>query len=97
MSNFLILNPIGLLYKIMHIIIIFNPKAMKFGRLVSVILCGHICNVGYIYENIHIFLSNDNIWNYWNLNSPISQTQLDIGCKFSGFSRLISCYQVIED
>ena len=34
MSNFLILDPTGLLYKIMHVIIIFNPKAMKFGRLV---------------------------------------------------------------
>ena len=34
MSSFLIFFPIELLYKIMHIIIIFNPKAMKFGRLV---------------------------------------------------------------
>ena len=33
------------------------------------------------------FLSNDHIWNYENLNSPISQPQLDIVFKFSGFSR----------
>ena len=35
MSNWLILYPTGLLYEIMYIIIIFNPKAMKFGRIVS--------------------------------------------------------------
>ena len=34
MNIFFMLYPTGLLYKIMHIIIIFNPKAMKFGRLV---------------------------------------------------------------
>ena len=46
MSNFFIPYPTGLLYKIMHIIIIFNPKDMKFGRLVPgylsvILLLGH--------------------------------------------------------
>ena len=34
MSNFLILYPTGFLSKIMHIIVSFNPKAIKFGRRV---------------------------------------------------------------
>ena len=34
MCMFFILYPPGLVYKIMHIIIIYNPKAMIFGRLV---------------------------------------------------------------
>ena len=44
----------------------------------SVNVCCHIYNFGFIYENINIFLSNDHFWNYQNLNSRISQTQLDI-------------------
>ena len=54
-------------------------------------------NFGFVYENINIFLSNDHIWNYRNLNSHISQTQLDILYKFSWFSRLINYCQVIEN
>ena len=54
----------------------------------------HKCRGGI---NINIFLSNDHIWNYWNLNSPISQTQLDSVFKFSGYSRLINCCKVIKD
>ena len=38
---------------------------------------------------MNIFLSNDHIWNYQNLNSHISQAHLDILFKFSGFSILI--------
>ena len=76
MSNFLILHPTGLLYKMLHIIIIFNPKAMKFADLcqdsMAVILFCHVYDFGFVYENINIFLSNDHIWNYQNLNSPIS-------------------------
>ena len=55
-----------------------------------------ICNImlsRFDYDNINIFLSNDHIWNYRNLNSPISKTQLGIVFKVSGFSRLrlLSC------
>ena len=32
----------------------------------------------WVYENMDIFLTNDHIWNYLNLNSHISQTNLDI-------------------
>ena len=55
----------------------------------SIKVCSHIYNFEFVYENINIFLSNDHIWNHWNLNSHISQTQLDILFKFSGFSPFI--------
>ena len=63
----------------------------------SVTVCCHIYNFGFVYENINIFLSNDHIWNYRNLNSLISETQLDIVLKFSGFSSLSNYCQMIED
>ena len=34
-SYFIIVYPTGLLYNMMHAINILNPKAMKFGRIVS--------------------------------------------------------------
>ena len=49
-------------------------------------VCCHIYNFEFVYENINIFLTNDHIWNYRNLNSHISQTQLDILFRFSGLS-----------
>ena len=42
-------------------------------------------------------LSNDYIWNYWNLNRHISQAQLDMLFKCSGFSKRIVYYQNTED
>ena len=49
------------------------------------------------YENINIFLSNDHVWNYRNLNSHISQTHIDVLFNFSGFSILIDFFEIIED
>ena len=42
----------------------------------------------FAYENINIFVSNDHIWNYRNLNSHTSQTHLHILFNFSRFSIL---------
>ena len=54
-------------------------------------------NFVFVYENINIFLSNDHIWNYRNLNGHISQTHIDVLFNFSGFSVLIDFFKVIED
>ena len=63
----------------------------------SVISCCHTLQIWASLWKYNHFLSNDHIWNYPNLNSPISQTRLVFVFKFSGFSRLINCCQVIED
>ena len=89
MSNFLISYPTRLLYKNVHISIISYPTVWNLADLcldsMSVTVCYNIYNFGLVYENINIFLSNDHIWNYRNLNSHISEIQLDILFKFSGF------------
>ena len=72
----------------MHKIIISDPNALILDRSMSIKVCCHIYTFEFAYENIHIFLSNDHIWNDRNLNSHISQTLLDILFKFSGFSIL---------
>ena len=46
------------------------------------------------FSHINNFLSNDHIWNCWNLKGHISQTRSDILLKFSGFSILIDSFQV---
>ena len=68
----------------MHKIIISDPNALIFGDWsldsMSIKVCCHIYTFEFAYENINIFLSNDHIWNYRNLNSHtcISKTHLDI-------------------
>ena len=64
---------------------------------ISINLCFQINNFELVYENINIFLLNEHIWNYRNLNSHISQIDLDILFKCSGFSVLIDFFKVIED
>ena len=83
----------------MHKITISYPAALIFGRFMSVCLgsmsikvCCHIYNFEHVYENINMFLSNDHIWNYRNLNRHISQLQIDILFKFAGLSILIDYY-----
>ena len=41
----------------------------------SIKLYCHIYNFGFAYKDIDIILSNDHIWNHWNLKGHISQTQ----------------------
>ena len=63
----------------MHKIVISNPNALIFAKLADLCLdsmfievCCQVYNFVCVYENINIFLSNDHIWKYPNLNSLIS-------------------------
>ena len=57
----------------MHKIIICNPNALIDLCLdsLSTVVCCHIYNSEFVYENINIFLPNDHIWNYRNLPNPL--------------------------
>ena len=81
----------------MHKIIIFNRDIWQTRVLiVNPQNYAFIFTILSVYENINIFLSNDHIWNYRNLNSHISQTHLGILFKFSGFSTLIDFFKTTE-
>ena len=63
----------------------------------SIKVCCDIYTFEFAYENSNIFLSNDHIWNYRNLNSYISQIHLDTLFKYQDFLYFIDYCKVIED
>ena len=75
MHNFLILYPTGLLNNNMHKIQQLLYLAHLCLDSMSINVCRHIFNSGFAYKDINNFLSNNHIWNQWNLNGHISQIQ----------------------
>ena len=77
MNNFLILHQTVLLYRFMHNMSIFSQTLSNLANTrmclnnMSMSVCHHFCNFGFVIEITDIFLSGDHILKCHNLNGHI--------------------------